>query len=120
MSEELFGPLSVISMRGCEDFCAAVDKYLKRWRETNKSFIVPAKATDPKSATCMVMHIWCLMIQTSMYMLTALTLTRGLFLITVLYALNAERSLAVPRPAQAKDAHIHPKHSLPMFGMTTA
>lgn len=43
MNEELFGPLSVISMRGCEDFCAAVDKYLKRWRETDKSFIVPAE-----------------------------------------------------------------------------
>ena len=40
---KLYGPLSVISMRGCEDFCDAVDKYLKRWRETDKSFIVNAE-----------------------------------------------------------------------------
>ena len=43
MNDELFGPLSVISMRGCEQFCDAVDKYLKRWRNTDKSFIVSAE-----------------------------------------------------------------------------
>ncbi|MCI8590484.1 MAG: ribose-phosphate pyrophosphokinase [Clostridiales bacterium] len=49
MSEELFGPLSVIGMRGCEDFCSAVDKYLKRWRKTDKSFLV--KAECPRFGT---------------------------------------------------------------------
>lgn len=43
MNEKLFGPLSVISMRGCEEFCYAVDKYLKRWRNTDESFIVSAE-----------------------------------------------------------------------------
>jgi ribose-phosphate pyrophosphokinase len=32
MKENLFGELSVIGMRGCEDFTAQVDSYLKEWR----------------------------------------------------------------------------------------
>ena len=43
INDKLFGPLSVISMRGCEQFCDAVDKYLKRWRNTEESFIVSAE-----------------------------------------------------------------------------
>ncbi len=43
VSENLFGQLSVISMRGCEEFCSAVDKYLKRSRNTDRSFLVSAE-----------------------------------------------------------------------------
>ncbi len=32
MKESLFGELSVIGMKGCEDFVAQVDNYLKEWR----------------------------------------------------------------------------------------
>jgi ribose-phosphate pyrophosphokinase len=32
MKETLFGELSVVGMRGCEDFAAEVDSYLKLWR----------------------------------------------------------------------------------------
>ena len=32
MKESLYGELSVIGMRGCEDFAAQVDDYLKEWR----------------------------------------------------------------------------------------
>ena len=31
MKDSLFGELSVIGMRGCEDFTAQVDSYLKDW-----------------------------------------------------------------------------------------
>ena len=31
MNESLYGELSVIGMRGCEDFSAQVDSYLKEW-----------------------------------------------------------------------------------------
>lgn len=32
MSDELFGKLSIISMKGCDDFSSQVDKYLTTWR----------------------------------------------------------------------------------------
>ena len=42
MKENLFGDLSVIGMRGCEDFAAQVDSYLKEWRRHDEegSFLV--------------------------------------------------------------------------------
>ena len=32
MKDSLYGELSVIGMRGCEDFTAEVDSFLKEWR----------------------------------------------------------------------------------------
>ena len=46
MDGSLFGELSVIGMRGCEDFTAQVDYYLKTIRGHENSFI--AKATCPR------------------------------------------------------------------------
>ena len=43
MSGELVGDISVIGMRGCEDFVARVDSYLKEWRRSDESFVVEAK-----------------------------------------------------------------------------
>ena len=43
MSGELVGDVSVIGMRGCEDFVAKVDGYLKEWRLCDDSFIIDAK-----------------------------------------------------------------------------
>ena len=42
MKDSLYGELSVISMRGCEDFCDQVDYYLKEWRrhDTDGTFLV--------------------------------------------------------------------------------
>ena len=42
MKESLFSELSVIGMRGCEDFTAQVDSYLKEWRRHDEegSFLV--------------------------------------------------------------------------------
>lgn len=41
MNEALFGELSVISMRGTEEFCAQVDSYLRLWRQSGShSFII--------------------------------------------------------------------------------
>ena len=40
MKEELYGELSVIGMRGCEDFARQVDAYLKEMRGTSETFIV--------------------------------------------------------------------------------
>ena len=40
MKKELFGELRVIGMKGCEEFVAQVDSYLKTWRETEESFLV--------------------------------------------------------------------------------
>ena len=43
MKEELFGELSVIGMRGCEDFVAEVDSYLQEWRRHDQdgSYLIP-------------------------------------------------------------------------------
>ena len=46
MNENVNGELKVIAMRGCEDFTAQVDYYLKSIRNEEKSFI--AKATCPR------------------------------------------------------------------------
>ncbi len=45
MKESLFGELSVIGMRGCEQFVSQVDYYLKEWRRHggDESFIVPVE-----------------------------------------------------------------------------
>ena len=42
MKDSLYGELSVIGMRGCEDFCDQVDYYLKEWRrhDTDGTFLV--------------------------------------------------------------------------------
>lgn len=42
MKESLYGELSVIGMRGCEDFTAQVDSYLTEWRRHDQegSFVV--------------------------------------------------------------------------------
>ncbi len=40
MNETLYGDLSIIGTRGCEDLISQVDAYLKQWRKTDKSFIV--------------------------------------------------------------------------------
>ena len=44
MKESLYGELSVIGMRGCEDFAEQVDSYLKEWRhhDSEGSFLVNA------------------------------------------------------------------------------
>ena len=44
MKESLYGELSVIGMRGCEDFASQVDYYLKDWRRhhTEGTFLVDA------------------------------------------------------------------------------
>ena len=51
MKETQFGELSVIGMRGCEDFAAQVDYYLKEWRRHGgeESFLV--KAECPRFGT---------------------------------------------------------------------
>lgn len=41
MNEELFGKLSIIAMKGCEEFAAQVNDYLKEWRG-EEGFIVSA------------------------------------------------------------------------------
>ena len=42
MKDSLYGELSVIGMRGCEDFCEQVDYYLKDWRrhDNDGTFLV--------------------------------------------------------------------------------
>ncbi len=41
--KELYGPLSVIGMRGCEDFTDQVCAYLKRWRGSDDNFEIKAE-----------------------------------------------------------------------------
>jgi ribose-phosphate pyrophosphokinase len=38
--KDLFGDLSVIGMKGCEEFTAQVNNYLKSWRGSTETFIV--------------------------------------------------------------------------------
>ena len=42
MKESLYGELSVIGMRGCEDFASQVDFYLQEWRrhDNDGTFLV--------------------------------------------------------------------------------
>ena len=45
MKETQYGALSVIGMKGCEEFAAQVDYYLKEWRRHGgeESFLVQAE-----------------------------------------------------------------------------
>ncbi len=45
MSDNLYGDLSVIGMRGCEKFVGQVDYYLKEWRshDSDTTFITPVE-----------------------------------------------------------------------------
>ena len=46
MKETLYGELSVIGMKGCEDFVSQVDDYLKEWRrhdQTDSTFLIDAE-----------------------------------------------------------------------------
>ena len=42
MNENIFGELSVISMKGGESFASNVDYYLKQWRNSEDSFVINA------------------------------------------------------------------------------
>ncbi len=44
MKEILYGPLSIIAMRGCEKFASQVDNYLREWRRhgEDESFLIDA------------------------------------------------------------------------------
>ena len=48
MKESLYGELSVIGMRGCEDFVAQVDAYLKEWRRHDNEETFLAEAHCPR------------------------------------------------------------------------
>ncbi len=45
MREEIFAELSVVGMRGCENFASQVDYYLKDWRnkDQNETFLIDAE-----------------------------------------------------------------------------
>ena len=49
MKKELFGELRVIGMKGCEEFVAQVDAYLKDWRKNNpeEKYVYPQQI-DPR------------------------------------------------------------------------
>lgn len=49
MSGELFGKLSIISMKGCEQFTEQVNKYLKEWR-VEDNFLVSADCRGSAAA----------------------------------------------------------------------
>ena len=51
MKEALYGELSVIGMRGCEQFVAQVDNYLKEWRRHGGEESFLAKAECPRFST---------------------------------------------------------------------
>ena len=42
MNENCYGELKVIGMRGCEQFADQVDYYLKKWRNSDSTFIADA------------------------------------------------------------------------------
>ncbi len=46
--KELFGVLSVIGMRGCEDFAKQVDSYLKEWRQHDSEGTYLVEANCPR------------------------------------------------------------------------
>ena len=48
MKESLYGELSVIGMRGCEDFTAQVDSYLKDWRRHDQEVSYIANCSCPR------------------------------------------------------------------------
>ena len=49
MKDTLYGELSVIGMRGCEDFTNQVDFYLKEWRrhDNDGTFVIDASCPTP-------------------------------------------------------------------------
>ncbi len=51
MKETLYGELSVIGMRGCEQFVAQVDNYLKEWRRHGGEESFLANAECPRFST---------------------------------------------------------------------
>lgn len=48
MRDSLYGELSVIGMKGCEDFTEQVDFYLKEWRRHDNDGTFVVKATCPR------------------------------------------------------------------------
>ena len=48
MKESLYGELSIIGMRGCEDFTAQVDAYLKDWRSHDQEVSYIANCSCPR------------------------------------------------------------------------
>lgn len=48
MKDSLFGELSVIGMRGCEDFASQVDSYLKEWRRHDSDGTFLIESTCPR------------------------------------------------------------------------
>ena len=48
MKDSLFGELSVIGMRGCEDFTQQVDAYLKEWRHHDNETTYVVNSTCPR------------------------------------------------------------------------
>lgn len=51
MKETLYGELSIIGMRGCEQFVMQVDSYLKQWRRYEDSDTFITKADCPRFGT---------------------------------------------------------------------
>lgn len=51
MKKELFGELRVIGMKGCEEFVAQVDAYLKEWRKCNPDDTFLVKHSCPRFGT---------------------------------------------------------------------
>ncbi len=48
MKESLYGELSVIGMRGCEDFASQVDAYLKEWRSHDNDATYLVSSSCPR------------------------------------------------------------------------
>ena len=48
MKDSLYGELSVIGMRGCEDFTQQVDAYLKEWRHHDNETTYVVESTCPR------------------------------------------------------------------------
>ena len=51
MKESQFGTLSVIGMKGCEEFAAQVDWYLKEWRRHGGDHTYLVAADCPRFGT---------------------------------------------------------------------
>ena len=48
MKDSLYGELSVIGMKGCEDFSAQVDAYLQEWRKADNDGTYLVEASCPR------------------------------------------------------------------------
>ena len=51
MKDTLYGPLSVIGMRGCESFVTQIDAYLKEWRRHGEGDTFLAEVDTPRFGT---------------------------------------------------------------------